>query len=277
VAMTARIVLFGATGYTGGRTAASMAARGLRPVLAGRDPSRLAALAERLGGCETARADVTDAGSVAALVGRGDVLVSTVGPFAKLGGPAVTAAVETGAIYLDSTGEPPFIRDVFERYGPAAERSGATLLTAFGNDYVPGALAGALALRAAGEGAARVDIGYFITGVGNGQPFSRGTLTSLLGVATEPVYAWRDGALRTEPTGVRLRTFDVGGRPRPGVTSAGSSSSHCPGSHRDCAPWTSTWAGSGRRHRPCTRGPGSRRCSDASPERAGCWTPSAGS
>ena len=216
--MTARIVLFGATGYTGGRTAEAMAARGLRPVLAGRDPARLEALATRLGGLDTERADVSDTWSVAALVGPGDVLVSTVGPFAKLGGPAVSAAVEAGAIYLDSTGEPPFIREVFERHGPAAERTGATLLTAFGNDYVPGVLAGALALRDAGDAAARVDVGYFVTGGGRGQAFSRGTLESLVGIATEPVYAWRGGALRTEPAAARMRTFDVAGRPRPGVT-----------------------------------------------------------
>jgi short subunit dehydrogenase-like uncharacterized protein len=220
--MTARIVLFGATGYTGGRTARAMTARGLRPVLAGRDPARLDALAGELGDLETARADVTDAASVAALVGPGDVLVSTVGPFVKLGRPAVAAAIEAGAIYLDSTGEPPFIRQVFEQHGPAAERGGAALLTAFGNDYVPGVLAGALALDAAGEDAARVDVGYFLTGGGSGQPFSRGTLDSLIGVATEPVHAWRDGELRIEPAGVRLRTFDVAGKPRPGVTIGGS-------------------------------------------------------
>lgn len=216
--MTSRIVLLGATGYTGRRTAEAMAVRGLHPVLAGRNPDRLAELADRLGGLETARADVTDAASVAALVGKGDVLVSTVGPFVALGGPAIAAAIGAGAIYLDSTGEPPFIRSVFEQHGPAAERAGAALLTAFGNDYVPGVLAGALALRKAGAAAARVDVGYFITGAGKGQLFSRGTLQSLIGVATEPGYAWRDGELRVEPAGVRLRTFDVEGRPLPGVT-----------------------------------------------------------
>jgi short subunit dehydrogenase-like uncharacterized protein len=216
--MSARIVLFGATGYTGARAAEAMVGRGLRPVLAGRDPARLAALAQRLGGLETAVAQVTDRASVAALVRRGDVLVSTVGPFTELGTPAVAAAADAGAVYLDSTGEPPFIRSVHERWGPVAERSGAALLTAFGNDYVPGVLAGALALRAAGEGADRVDIGYFVSGLGKGRPFSRGTLRSLAGTATRPLYAWRDGALRTEPAGARMRTFDVAGRPRPGVT-----------------------------------------------------------
>jgi short subunit dehydrogenase-like uncharacterized protein len=216
--MRARIVLFGATGYTGARTAEAMVGRGLRPVLAGRDAQRLAALAQRLGGLETVVAQVTDRESVAALVGRGDVLVTTVGPFTELGTPAVAAAAEAGAVYLDSTGEPPFIRAVHERWGPVAERSGAALLTAFGNDYVPGVLAGALALRAAGEGADRVDVGYFMTGLGKGRPFSRGTLRSLAGIATQPLYAWREGALRTEPAGARMRTFDVAGRPRPGVT-----------------------------------------------------------
>ncbi|WP_433558047.1 saccharopine dehydrogenase family protein [Pseudonocardia xinjiangensis] len=220
--MSARIVLFGATGYTGGRVAEEMVARGLRPVLAGRDPARLAALADRLGGLETATADVTDERSVAALVGQGDVLVSTVGPFLQLGRPAVAAAVGAGAIYLDSTGEPPFVRQVFEQHGPAAERAGATLLTAFGIDYVPGVLAGALALRDAGAAAVRVDVGYFITGAGRGQAFSRGTLRSVVGTAVEQSHAWRDGALRTEPAGARLRTFDVAGRPRPGVTVGGS-------------------------------------------------------
>jgi short subunit dehydrogenase-like uncharacterized protein len=216
--MGARIVLFGATGFTGECTAEAMTAHGLRPVLAGRDPARLAALAERLGGLETATADVTDEGAVAALVGPGDVLVSTVGPFARLGGPAVAAAIGAGAVYLDSTGEPPFVRRVFEQYGPAAQRSGAALLPAFGSDYVPGVLAGALALRAAGEGADRVDVGHFVIGGGKGQPFSRGTIRSIAGLALEPLYTWRDGELRTEHAGVRMRTFDVAGRPRQAVT-----------------------------------------------------------
>lgn len=216
--MTAKIVLFGATGYTGARTAEAMTRRGLRPVLAGRSPERLDTLAQRLGGLPTARADVSDPASVRALVDQGDVLVSTVGPFARFGAAAVEAAVDAGAIYFDSTGEPPFIRSVFERYGPAAERSGAALLTAFGNDYVPGTLAGALALTEAGVATASVHTGYFITGGKGGQPFSKGTLDSLSGIILEPMYAWRDGALLDEPAGRRYRAFTVAGRARPAVS-----------------------------------------------------------
>ncbi|HEX2299566.1 MAG TPA: NAD(P)H-binding protein [Pseudonocardiaceae bacterium] len=215
--MTARIVLFGATGYTGRRTAREMVGRGLRPVLAGRDAARLASLADELGGLPTATADVRDATSVRALIGAGDVLVSTVGPFRQLGEAALSAAVQAGAIYLDSTGEAPFIRRVFEEFGPRAARTGASLLTAFGNDYVPGNLAGALALRAAGDSVHRVETAYYISGVGRAQVFSRGTFRSLLEVAGEPAYTWRDG-IRTEPTGARMRTFPVAGRDRPALT-----------------------------------------------------------
>src|SRR4051812_49820751 len=91
--MTARIVLFGATGYTGARTAEALVARGARPVLAGRDPARLSRLADRLGGLETVRADVTDPRSGRGLIGPGDVLVPTVGPFLPPRPAAVRAPV----------------------------------------------------------------------------------------------------------------------------------------------------------------------------------------
>jgi len=216
-----RIVLFGATGYTGARTAQALVSRGARPVLAGRDPARLAALAERLGAVETARADVTDPASVRALLGDGDVLVTTVGPFHRLGGPAVEAAVDAGAVYLDSTGEPPFVRRVFEDAGPRAAISGAALIPAFGVDYVPGGLAGGLALAEAGERAHRVDIGYSMQGA-SGQAFSRGTLVSMLGVLLEPGFAWSGGRLVDQASGARVWRFEAAGRPRTGLSIGGA-------------------------------------------------------
>src|SRR3954449_6040763 len=119
--MAGRIVLFGATGYTGDLTARAMVGRGLRPVLAARSAERLEALAGELGGLDTMVADVADPASVRSLVERGDVLVTTVGPFARWGRPAVDAAIAAGAHYIDSTGETHFIREIFERFGPGAQ------------------------------------------------------------------------------------------------------------------------------------------------------------
>ena len=216
--MAGRIVLFGATGYTGDLTARALVARGARPVLAARNAQRLEALAAELGGLETQVADVAAPASVAALVGQGDVLVSTVGPFARWGEPALRAATGAGAHYVDSTGETPFIREVFERWGPEAERSGSVLLTAMGYDWVPGNLAGALALRDAGDAAVTVDIGYFMSGQASRDGMSGGTRASAAGVMLEPSYTWRDGALRTMRGADDLRSFEVGGKARDAIS-----------------------------------------------------------
>ncbi len=212
--MAGRIVLFGATGYTGELTARELVARGARPVLVARSADRLRGLAQQLGGdLETAVVDATAPGAVselAALAGPGDVLVCTVGPFMRWGETGVRAALESGAHYIDSTGEPPFIRSVFERHGPAAEAAGCGLLTALGYDYVPGNLAGAQALRAAGERAVSVDVGYFVSAGGSAQA-SGGTRASAAGMLTEPGYEFRDGRLQTVRAARHVRDLD--GRP----------------------------------------------------------------
>ena len=200
-----RIVLFGATGYTGELAARALVARGAAPLLAGRSRSRVEALAAELGGLETAVADITQPQTVRALVEAGDVLVSTVGPFVRWGEPAVRAAIDARAHYIDSTGEPPFIRAIFERHGAAAETAGVGLLTGFGYDYVPGNLAGALALREAGERAVSVDVGYFVAGAA--QP-SGGTRASAVGMLAEPAYAFAGGRLVGARTARSVRSFD---------------------------------------------------------------------
>ena len=95
------------------------------------------------------------------------------------------------------------------------------MVTAFGYDWVPGNLAGALALREAGEEAVRVAVGYFMTGDARGG-MSGGTQASTAGVMLEPSYAWRDGRIQTERAAKRLATFDVEGK-RLQAVSVGSS------------------------------------------------------
>jgi short subunit dehydrogenase-like uncharacterized protein len=133
----------------------------------------------------------------------------------------VDAAVDAGAVYLDSTGEPPFVRRLFERDGRRAAAAGATLVPAFGLDYVPGNLAAALALDEAGDRAHRVDVGYAMDGV-SGQAFSRGTLVSAAGVLFETGYAFSGGRLVDEPAGRRMWRFEANGRPRRGLSVGGS-------------------------------------------------------
>jgi short subunit dehydrogenase-like uncharacterized protein len=212
-----RIIIFGATGFTGRLLAERLAVQGAAPVLAGRSEAPLRALAERLG-VEWRQADALRRNSVFALLERGDVLVSTVGPFLKWGEPAVRAAIAARGIYIDSTGEPAFIRRVFEEFGPPAGRAGAALLTAMGYDFVPGSLAAALALEEAGPDGVRVDVGYYALGAG----MSGGTRRSAVGVALDAGHAYRDGALRPARMAERVRSFTVRGKQREAVSIGGS-------------------------------------------------------
>lgn len=221
--MSGRIVVFGATGYTGRLASEALVKRGAKPVLAARTKEKVEALAQELGGLESAVADVDDPKTVRALVEKGDVLLTTVGPFVRWGDPAAEAAVDAGAHYIDSTGEPAFIRRIFEIYGPRAAAKEAGMLTALGYDYVPGNFAGALALQRAGEGAVRVDVAYSTTGKpsepiegsrlaklsGGMGGASGGTLSSAVGVFAEPSFSFRGGKIAAERGAKRVGS--VGG------------------------------------------------------------------
>jgi short subunit dehydrogenase-like uncharacterized protein len=164
---------------------------------------------------------------VFALLEKGDVLVSTVGPFAKWGEPAVRAAIAAGGTYIDSTGEPAFIRRVFEEFGPPAERAGAALLPAMGYDFVPGTLAAALALEDAGEAAVRVDVGYYAFGM---RP-SAGTRASSVGILLDDSHAFRDGALKLVRNSERVRSFTVRGKAREAISLGGAEHFTLPASY----------------------------------------------
>lgn len=219
--MSKQIVLFGATGYTGRKTAAAMVDRGLRPLLVGRDARKLAALAKPLGNLPVAVADIGDPATLRRLLAPSDVLVTTVGPFQRLGRTALEAALAVGCHYVDSAGEPGFVRHVYETAALPAQQAGLTMLTAFGYDYVPGHTAAGLALQAAGSAAVAVDIGYFTAG-GASFRASQGTKASLAGAVFDPALFRRGGRLVEDFSGTRLRSFDIDGRSLDGISVPGS-------------------------------------------------------
>ncbi len=93
------------------------------------------------------------------------MIVATVGPVREMGrGPRRRRRSPRAP----TTSTPPASRPSSARCSSATARAprrpGSGMLTAFGYDWVPGNLAGALALRDAGEAATRVDTGYFMTG-----------------------------------------------------------------------------------------------------------------
>ncbi|MGH2906390.1 MAG: saccharopine dehydrogenase family protein [Solirubrobacterales bacterium] len=200
------VLVFGATGYTGRMVVQDLVARGVPVRIAGRSQERLERLASKHDGLEWVVADVEDPESVARAAAGSDVLVTTVGPYTWWGHVAADAALEHGIPYIDVTGEPGWLSKVFNEYGPRAEQAGVAMLPAIGYDYVPGNLAGALALEAAGGVARSIDIGYFLTGRNprTEQSFSKGTLQSLEASSDAMQFAFQHGEI-VEERGARRK------------------------------------------------------------------------
>ena len=167
------IVVYGATGYTGGLVARRLAERGLAPVLAGRRAPALRAVAgplgldHRVGGLE----DLDLAGAT--------VLLNCAGPFARTQGPLVAACLRAGVHYLDLAGEVPEHRALAARDADA--RAAGVLLA-------PGAGFGIVAsdcliahVVARVPGASRVQLALKTVG-----GVSRGTAEVVLGSLRAP-------------------------------------------------------------------------------------------
>src|SRR6201996_3154119 len=141
------VVLFGATGFTGGLTADYLAAHGpagLRWALAGRNRGKLEAVAARLAAGRSAvpppallEADAADAPALARIAESTRVVITTVGPYALYGAPLVAACAAAGTDYVDLTGEPEFVDRMFLENDAAAKASGARLVHCCGFDSVP--------------------------------------------------------------------------------------------------------------------------------------------
>lgn len=137
------IVLLGASGFTGRLTAeylARAAPPGLRLALAGRRMETLERVRGELGAAGEiglVRADVEDPGSLRELAERARVLITTVGPYLKYGGPVVAACARAGTDYVDLTGEGEFIDRMWLAHHAEAERSGARIVHSCGFDSIP--------------------------------------------------------------------------------------------------------------------------------------------
>ena len=171
--MTRTVALLGATGYTGRLTAAELERKGLVHRVGGRSKARLA---EVPSSGERHLVDLADPASLDAFLDGVDVLITCVGPFMQLGMPVVEAAARTGTPYVDSTGEPAFMAEVYRRF----RGSGPALVPACGFDYLPGDLGAAVAQEVLGRTPTEVDVVY---GLAGGKP-SRGTAQSIAAALT---------------------------------------------------------------------------------------------
>jgi Uncharacterized conserved protein len=149
---TGPIAVYGATGYTGRLVVAELAKADADFVVAGRNPKKLENLRAEFSLEGPARAaELDQPASLRELLADCAVVIDCAGPFVRFGEPVLAAAVETGTHYLDTTGEQPYMKMAFERYGPGAARAGVAVVPAMGFDYVPGDMIASLTADGMGE------------------------------------------------------------------------------------------------------------------------------
>ncbi|MEU6257204.1 saccharopine dehydrogenase NADP-binding domain-containing protein [Streptomyces sp. NPDC047043] len=212
------IVLFGATGFVGALTAEYLAAHapdGLRWAIAGRSEEKLERLRGRLPGAEKVgvlRADVSDPASLRELAEHARVVATTVGPYVTYGEELVAACADTGADYLDLTGEPEFVDLTYVRHDARARETGARLVHACGFDSIPHDLGAYFTVQQLPEGVP-LTVDGFVTADAT---FSGGTFASALNQFSRvrPMWAAERDRKRHEPRLVGRRATAPTGAPR---------------------------------------------------------------
>jgi short subunit dehydrogenase-like uncharacterized protein len=198
------IAVYGATGYTGRLVVAELAGAEADFIVSGRNPEKLEALRAEFQLEAPARAAQLDnPASLRALLAECAVVIDCAGPFLRFGEPVLAAAVETGTHYLDTTGEQPYMKMAFERYGSDAERAGVALVPAMGFDYVPGDMIASLTADGMGE-LDQLSLHYCWQDFKPSQGTARTTLDIISGAGVE----WRNMQWMEERGGASRGTYD---------------------------------------------------------------------
>ena len=188
------IAVYGATGFTGGLIARELKRREASFLIAGRDRGKLDRLSEVLGEVPMRAVAADDASGLREMLEGCSVVIACAGPFTLHGEALVAAAAETGTHYLDTTGEQPFIRMVFEKYGERAAETGAVLVSGMGFDYLPGDMLAALVAEGMGP-LEEIVVAYYVDGFAP----THGTALSGLEIMRGGDVVWADGGWRAAP------------------------------------------------------------------------------
>ena len=144
------IVLWGATGFTGKLCVKYLAEsyglkNGLKWAIAGRSRAKLEKVLREssqnygvtVDSIGIIEADLGNSESLVHMTSQTRVLISTAGPFAKIGTPVVDACCRSGTNYVDITGEPQYVRGLIDTYHAIAKESKIKIVPCCGFDCIP--------------------------------------------------------------------------------------------------------------------------------------------
>jgi short subunit dehydrogenase-like uncharacterized protein len=206
---TGQFLIYGATGFTGKLTARTAKDKGLEPILAGRNESKLKAIAEPLG-FQCRAFDLSEQEKLDAALAEVDAVLHIAGPFSATSKPMADACLRTGTHYLDITGE----IDVFEALAARdaeAKRAGIMLLPGVGFDVVPSDCLAAHLKRRLPDA---TDLTIYIGGL---NALSRGTAKSMVESVPLGTRVRRNRIIITPSPRPRETTCDFGEGPTPTI------------------------------------------------------------
>ena len=128
-------MIYGANGYTGRLMAEEAARRGLKPILAGRNAAAIEPLAKKLG-LSAREFSLDDPAALRSGLKDIELVLHCAGPFSATCAPMLEACLDTGAHYLDITGEIGVFAHCHAQDARAKER-GIVVLPGAGFDVVP--------------------------------------------------------------------------------------------------------------------------------------------
>ncbi|MEU9374189.1 saccharopine dehydrogenase NADP-binding domain-containing protein [Streptomyces sp. NPDC048255] len=124
------VAVYGAYGHTGRFVVAELWDRGFVPVLSGRDPEQLRALAASRPGLEARPATVDDPASLDRALAGAAAVINCAGPFAATAAPVIEAALRAGIPYVDVAAEIEANLDTFTQFADRARAAGAVVIPA---------------------------------------------------------------------------------------------------------------------------------------------------
>ncbi len=137
------IVVHGSTGFTGRLVIEyllALADPSIRWAMGGRSADKLADVRDEVGAPKNTPLIVTDASdpaSLAALMARTRLVLTTVGPYQLYGNELVAACAGAGVDYVDLCGEPAWMRLMIDAHEAQAKASGARIVFSCGFDSIP--------------------------------------------------------------------------------------------------------------------------------------------
>jgi short subunit dehydrogenase-like uncharacterized protein len=199
-----RFLIYGAYGYTGELISRLAREKGFRPILAGRNGQKTAALADELG-FEYLTFSLGESEKLNAALKSVDLILHCAGPFSNTAKPMMLACLETNTHYLDITGE----YEVFEyayTLNKQAIDSGVLLLPGVGFDVVPSDCL-ANQLRAKLPDATHLELAFM-----GESTASRGTSLTMIESIPKGGAIRKEGLITSVPIAHKQKTLNLDGK-----------------------------------------------------------------